>query len=199
MATCFYIGEYRIGPVFVLDNRASAWTGRWVDAFGDIDHPDKREGFFPDGFIPGENPFYCALPYNDLTANGYKENFHTRIPWAVDKTIDPAGVPPAVEEREWPYSYCKNRWILIQHGDVACYAQWEDVGPFETDDWRYVFGKAPPENPLNGGAGIDLSPACFTYLEMSGSGLVSWRFVAFEEVPAGPWKAIITTSHPSWE
>jgi hypothetical protein len=190
-ATCFYIGEYKAGPVLVLDNRASAWTGRWVDAFGDIDRPEKREGFFPEGFVPDENPFYCALPYNDLAANGYKDDFEKVIPWVADGAAD--------EERDWPYSYCKNRWIRVEYGDRVCYAQWEDVGPFETDDDGYVYGEAPPKNRYNDGAGLDLSPACFTCLGISGSGLVNWRFITFEEVPDGPWKAIITTSEPNWK
>jgi len=193
-----------------------------VDAFGDIDNPENREGYFPGGFMPLENPFYCALPYNDLTADGYKENLRSVIPWISRDTADPVPEPSvtalaegvsfetstiaadspveaSVDKKEWPYSYCKNRWIRVQHGDSVCYAQWEDVGPFETDDLPYVFGDAPPKNPHNGGAGIDLSPACFSYLGMSGGGLVSWRFVAFRDVPDGPWKTVITTSEPSWE
>ncbi|MBN2322360.1 MAG: hypothetical protein JXQ30_01400 [Spirochaetes bacterium] len=195
-ATCFFIGEYEAGSFFILDNRASAWTGRWVDVYGDIDHPEKRDGFFPEGFVPGENPFYCALPYNDLTADGYKENAREVIPWAAEGT---SADDVSAEKKQWPHSYCKNRWILVQHDDRVCYAQWEDVGPFETDDCRYVFGEAPPKNTHNGGAGLDLSPACFAYLGISGSGVVDWRFVTFEEVPDGPWKAIVTTSEPSWE
>ena len=207
-ATCFFVGEHVTGPGPVLDNRASAWTGFWVDAFGDIDHPDSRDGFFPAGFVPRENPFYCALPYNDLTATGYKDNIHSAVPWVLDRSLDPVYVrenvasyviSPHATAPGWPYSYCKNRWVRIEHGDRVCYAQWEDVGPFETDDWRYVFGNEPPKNPYNGGAGIDLSPACALYLGISGSGVVSWRFTAFNEVPGGPWKKVVTTSDPCWE
>lgn len=188
-ATYFYVGEYKITDRLILDNRSSAWTGNWVGSYGTVDHPEKRNGYFPEGSIPKENPFYCALPYNDLTADGYKEHVWAVIPWS-----DDAGR----QMPEWPYSYCKNRWIKIVYNGRMCYAQWEDVGPFETDDWQYVFGDSAPRNPHNNGAGLDISPACFSCLGMTENDTVSWQFVEFCDVPHGPWKEIITTSQPYW-
>jgi hypothetical protein len=173
----------------MLDNRSSAWTENWVKAYGNIDNPLKRDGYFPEGFIPKENPFYFALPYNDLTRFGYKENVEEIIPWA--KELKEYGW-------EWPYSFCKNRWIRIIYNGKVCYAQWEDVGPFETDDWRYVFGSRRPKNTFNGHVGLDISPACYSYLGMIDNDYTHWQFVEFEDVPDGPWKKVITTSNPIW-
>ena len=35
---------------------------------------------------------------------------------------------------------CKNRWVRLSRGGKTCYAQWEDVGPFVSDDAAYVNG-----------------------------------------------------------
>ena len=190
MATYFYVGEHEATKFGLLDNRSSAWTEDWIEAYGDIDHPEKRKGYFPEGFIPAENPFYFALPYNDLTANGYKENIRNVIPWVEDHEPD---------SKLWPYSYCKNRWIRIIYKDRVCCAQWEDVGPYETDDWQYVFGPQKPKNSRGSGAGLDISPACLRYLDMKDNDLVHWQFVDQEDVPDGPWKKVVTTSHPRWD
>jgi hypothetical protein len=63
------------------------------------------------------------------------------------------------------------------------------------DDIHYVFGTARPQNPINNNAGLDVSPAVRDYLQLNGIDTVHWQFVPFEEVPEGPWKAIITTSN----
>ena len=189
MTTYFYVGEYALTDSRVIDNRSSAWTANWIEFYGNIDSPEKRADYLPEGFTPKENPFYFALPYNDLTRDGYKEKIQEIIPWVDDSEH---------AQREWPYSYCKNRWIRIIYNDRVCYAQWEDVGPYETDDWQYVFGNRGPRNLLGGGAGLDVSPACIHYLGMKDNDRVHWQFVDFENVPEGPWKQIITASDPYW-
>lgn len=68
--TYFYVGQYEDAGGRLLDNRSSAWTGDWVGAYGGVDHPRRREGYLPRGFTPRENPFYCALPYNDIVHRG---------------------------------------------------------------------------------------------------------------------------------
>jgi len=46
-----------------------------------------------------------------------------------------------------------------------CYdAQWEDVGPFETDDHEYVFGEARPKTSKNRRVGLDVAPPFATIL-----------------------------------
>ena len=187
--TYFYIGEKDSSKSGVIDNGSSAWTSDWVKAYGGIDYPDRRNGYFPAGFIPKENPFYCALPYNDITRNGHKKNIEKIIPWK--KEIDRQSNGEFV-------SYCKNRWIKIIYKGKVCYAQWEDVGPFETDDAGYVFGKSRPKNRRNGGVGLDISPACFKYLGMKDNDYTDWQFVDFKDVPDGPWLKVITISNPRW-
>ena len=87
------------------------------------------------------------------------------------------------------HTVCKDRWIAIARGGKICYAQWEDCGPFRTDHYQYVFGNEKPRPNLNGGAGLDVSPAVRDFLGMpNGSDITSWRFVELNEVPAGPWQ-----------
>ena len=66
--------------------------------------------------------------------------------------------------------------------------QWEDCGPWVTDDWEFVFGTKPPKNHQNGAGGIDISPAMRDYLGMKSGEKVHWRFVEAGQVPYGPWK-----------
>jgi len=181
VATVFWIGETPTAnnPV---PNTVSAWDRRWTSNFGGYDDPDpdRRIGFLPKGFTPGQNPFYFALPYNDVSRAGTKASARAAIPW-FEETFYRSG-----------RTVLKGRWIAIRRGEKVCYAQWEDVGPFETDDWQYVFGDQPkPKTTMNRGAGLDVSPAVRDFLEFgSGYGTVDWRFVDIEEVPEGPWKRL---------
>ena len=87
-------------------------------------------------------------------------------------------------------STCKDRWVAIRKGNRIAYAQWEDAGPFRTDHWQYVFGNERPKPSLNGGAGLDVSPAVRDYLGLTQTDVTDWRFVEFSEVPRGPWSAL---------
>jgi hypothetical protein len=78
--------------------------------------------------------------------------------------------------------------VQIFRGGRSCYAQWEDCGPWETDDWEFVFGTKPPKTTQNGAAGIDLSPAIRDYFALKSGDKVHWRFVEAGQVPYGPWK-----------
>jgi hypothetical protein len=69
----------------------------------------------------------------------------------------------------------------------VCYAQWSDCGPFRTDHWEYVFGSARPAANLNGGAGLDVSPAVRDYLHLNSIDVTDWKFAEFHEIPRGPW------------
>ena len=84
-------------------------------------------------------------------------------------------------------SVCKGRWIAIHWRGRICYAQWEDVGPFEIDHWQYVFGDQAPRPNRNHDAGIDLSPAVRDFLGLRSGERVQWRFVDTRQVPPGPW------------
>ena len=177
VATVFWAGE-KPTPRNPVSNRASAWDPNWAKNFGGFDDPDpdKREGWIPKAFVPKQNPFYVALPYNDTRRQRTKDSARKNIPWFEDAFY-----------REGK-TVVKGRWIAIRNRGKICYGQWEDVGPFETDDWEYVFGKTRPKTKGNGGAGLDVSPAIRDYLGFKNRAVCDWRFVEVHEVPDGPWK-----------
>ncbi len=187
-ATVFWVGEESGPENDYIPNLQSAWDDKWQEHYGGTDDPDHRNGFYPAEFTPKENPFYFALPYNDFNANGTrKANASKVVYWA--------------KEKNWGEleSMCKNRWIKITFGSKTAYAQWEDVGPFNTDDYNYVFGTSAPQNKENDNAGLDVSPAVRDYLGLSGMDKINWQFVDAKDVPDGPWKTIVTTSQICWE
>ena len=175
VTTVFWVGERptRNNPV---PNNKSSWDPQWHRSFGGFDDPDPsaRNGWIPKRFTPRQNPFYVALPYNDVTKGRTKPESQ-RIPWFRD-AFEKAGK-----------SVCKGRWVAIQHGRRVAYAQWEDCGPFRTDHFNYVFGNERPKPNLNQGAGLDVSPAIRDYLDMAGKDVCDWKFVDARDVPEGPW------------
>lgn len=177
VATIFWVGELPTenNPV---PNTSSSWDPRWLSSFGGYDDPDpdnRATRFHPSGFLPRQNPFYVALPYNDLTKGGRKEEAARVIPWFQESGAKKGSV-------------CHNRWIAIHYRGRVCFAQWSDCGPFKTNDAPYVFGSARPSNTRNAGAGLDLSPAVRDYLQFASGEKCDWRFVDQDEVGEGPWK-----------
>ena len=175
--TIFWVGEKatRNNPV---PNSASSWDTKWSKSFGGYDDPDPkaRNGYLPKKFMPKQNPFYFALPYNDVGLMSTKDSAKKYIPWFQEAFY-----------REGR-SVLKGRWIAIRYRDRVCYGQWEDCGPFETDNWEYVFRDSRPRTKGNGGAGLDVSPAIRDYLGFRGNVKCDWRFVDLHEIPEGPWK-----------
>ena len=163
------------------DTRRSAWDENWVKNFGGVDTPSqaaRTKDFRPAGFIPRQNPFYCALPYNDVTRNATKPEARTVIPWFKTAYVSPGT------------SVCKDRWLAIRNrrnGRIA-YAQWSDCGPYRTDHWEYVFGTERPKPNPSGGAGLSVSPSVRDFLGIATTDVTDWRFVDVREVPAGPWR-----------
>ncbi|MDF1751600.1 MAG: hypothetical protein P1U89_02375 [Verrucomicrobiales bacterium] len=178
VTTVFWAGEKATvnNPV---PNTASSWDPKWSESFGGYDDPDPdaRKGYLPKKFVPKQNPFYVALPYND-TMSGSKTKSSARkyIPW-YEETFYREG-----------RSIVKGRWVAIRLGDKICYGQWEDCGPFETDNYEYVFGNQRPRTTGNKGAGLDVSPAIRDYLGFRYSSKCDWRFVELYEIHDGPWK-----------
>lgn len=154
--------------------------------------------------LPRENPFYLDLPYNDIS-----EGFSGRcavIPWANDP-----GFAGKCNDRN--FSYMKNRWVeIVGPNGNTCYGQIQDAGPSDDEssdplkyrDAPYVFGTndARPSNQSWNSAGMDVSPAlngCLGFADLDGSGdKVRWRWIEAQNVPAGPWKKVITTSQVNW-
>jgi hypothetical protein len=174
--TLFWVGEQASvnNPV---SNDRSAWDTGWVSSYGGTDspNPEDRLNFVPVTFTPRQNPFYVALPYNDIDDHHTKPEAAQVIPWFNNSFVRDG------------QSVCKGRWIEIRHGNKVCYAQWEDVGPFQTDHWQYVFGNERPRANRNQDAGLDVSPAVREYLGLANIDLCDWKFVDFFHVPIGPW------------
>jgi hypothetical protein len=176
VTTVFWIGESSTANN-PLPNRSSAWDASWAQSFGGSDTPElsERRGFIPARFIPRQNPFYLALPYNDVSGGRTKSEAYRVVPW-LRQSFARSG-----------QTVLKGRWVAIRKGIRICYGQWEDVGPFRSDHWQYVFGIDRPRPNLNRGAGLDVSPAIRDYLQLGNTDVTDWRFVDFEEVPPGPW------------
>jgi hypothetical protein len=176
VTTCFWVGEHP-APNNPVPNYKSSWDPQWARNYGGYDDPDptNRRNFIPKNFTPRQNPFYVALPFNDVTRGTTKPESRRAIPWFREAF-----------EKEGK-SVCKGRWVAIRYRGRIAYAQWEDCGPFRTDHWQYVFGNDRPRPNLNQGAGLDVSPAVRDFLGMNGKDVCDWKFVDFKEVPNGPW------------
>jgi hypothetical protein len=176
VTTYFWIGQ---GSTSYSDttNYKSAWDGKWSQNYGGADYPGKRikqdgSGSLPKNFAPRLNPFYVALPFNDIK---YPKLAQRYVPWWNHD-----------QWRKQPYrSQCKGRWVMIEYRGKVAFAQWEDVGPIRYDHPQYVFGTERPTHFNR--AGLDVSPAVKDYLGLTGLDKTSWRFVEDDEVPYGPW------------
>src|SRR6476661_712809 len=106
VTTVFWIGEKPTenNPV---PNRSSSWDGDWTKSYGGYDDPNPahRSNYLPAKFTPRQNPFYCALPYNDKSRNGHRPEAARVVPWFREAYQGP-GV-----------STCKGRWIAIRKGN----------------------------------------------------------------------------------
>lgn len=176
VTTVFWVGE-RPTANNPVPNYKSSWDPRWAQNYGGLDSPEpaSRKNFIPVRFVPRQNPFYIALPYNDVTRGTTKPEARKAIPWFKQAFERPGK------------SVLKGRWIAVRRGNRICYAQWEDCGPFRTDHWQYVFGNQRPLPNLNQGAGLDVSPAVRDYLGMRSKDVCDWKFVEARDVPQGPW------------
>lgn len=184
VTTVFWIGEQPTenNPV---PNTKSSWDANWTQSYGGYDTPDNgnRRNYIPVSFIPRQNPFYVALPYNDVTHGQFKPEAALVIPWFKQAFT------------EQGKSVCKDRWIAVRKGNRVCYAQWEDCGPFRTDHFQYVFQNERPKPNLNRGAGLDVSPAVRDYLGLQPTDVTDWQFVEVRDVPAGPWRNYGDNNH----
>ena len=183
VTTIFWIGERPSGNNPVPNDRSS-WDKYWSSSYGGYDNPDPagRRNYIPVNFVPRQNPFYVALPYNDVEGGRTKPEAAQVIPWFKQAFVRDG------------QTVLKGRWIAIRHGARVCYCQWEDCGPFRTDHWQYVFGNERPRPNLNHGAGLDVSPAVRDYLGLGSKDVCDWRFVEFREVPQGPGRCTATTT-----
>jgi hypothetical protein len=184
VTTVFWIGEQPTenNPV---PNTKSSWDANWTASYGGYDSPDpsNRRNYIPVSFTPRQNPFYVALPYNDVTHGQFKPEAALVIPWFKQSFT------------EQGKSVCKDRWVAIRKGNRVCYAQWEDCGPFRTDHFQYVFQNERPKPNLNRGAGLDVSPAVRDYLGLQNTDVTDWQFVEVRDVAPGPWRNYGDNNH----
>ena len=174
--TMFYIGEGG-SSISSTDNKASSFDAEWVSSNHGTDSPYDRNGYASGSHASTVNPFYIALPFNDLV---YPDKAREWLPSGWHR--------PAKDGK--PVSACKDRWVEIKAEDGSghvCYAQWEDVGPLRYDHAEYVFGPERPDTYTK--AGLDVSPAVAQYLGLDGQkhATTRWRFVDDEDVPPGAW------------
>jgi hypothetical protein len=172
VTTVFWIGEGSAPGVSNTTNHSSAWDINWEHNNGGADGQDDLIGYAPSDHAALLNPFYVALPFNDLA---YPEMTSRWLP---------SGWYRRQHHGEKPVSACQHRWIMIKNlkGRV-CFAQWEDVGPLVTDNPEYVFGSERPRAR----AGLDVSPAVAKYLGIDSTAITSWRFVDDADVQPGMW------------
>jgi hypothetical protein len=173
ITTEFWIGEGG-SVISSTDNVASAWDANWREDNHGTDSPNDRDGFAPAGHAAMINPFYVALPFNDLA-----------FPEKARRWLPAGWYRPPKDGK--PVSACKDRWVEIKNeqGDT-CFAQWEDVGPLRYDHAEYVFGPERPDTYTR--AGLDVSPAVADYLNINGKNRITrWRFVDDADVQPGAW------------
>lgn len=185
VTTVFWVGE-PAGGNNPVHNFSSSWDLNWEQSYGGYDNPNpaSRRNFIPANFVPRQNPFYIALPFNDVTHGTTKPESKVVIPWFKETFVQEG------------QSVCHDRWIAIRNNSgKVCYAQWSDCGPFRTDHWQYVFGNEKPRPNLNGGAGLDVSPAVRDYLQLSSTDVTDWKFVEVSDVPNGPWALYGENNH----
>jgi hypothetical protein len=174
ITTEFWIGEGG-SSISSTDNIGSAWDEHWRSTNRGNDDPDDRNGYASADHASTVNPFYVALPFNDLA---FPDKAHDWVPRSWHR--------PNQDGKQ--VSACKDRWVCIKSaGGRLCFAQWEDVGPLRTDHAEYVFGDDRPNTYTR--AGLDISPAVAKYLgiDENHKAITSWRFVDDLDVPPGAW------------
>jgi len=175
LTTEFWIGEGST-TISSTNNVQSSWDQEWEQKNQGSDNPYDRNGYASGAHASTLNPFYVALPFNDLA-----------FPDKASEWLPRGWYRHPVNGKQ--VSACQHRWVEIKNsrGDV-CYAQWEDVGPLCYDDAEYVFGGARPRGLGSDQAGLDVSPAVYKYLNLSDRNrFTSWRFVDEADVSPGAW------------
>lgn len=202
VATTFWVGEIFDPDAEDGSQMYSTYDDHWYRSYGGCDgrvvddvcrteKRFKRDGWFPRHMTPKQNPFYLDLPYDDLNDRiGFRDRGKV-IPWAHRNKYEGDIANPDV-------SLMKNRWVRITSRGHTCFGQIQDAGPGKYHDATYVFGSddARPASKRYNNAGMDVSPAlngCLRFTALNGNrDKVNWRFVDARDVPAGPWKRIVT-------
>ena len=169
MASVFWVWEGATASNAYISNKMSAWDEDWLE------------------HSKNENAYYFALPYNDFDENWNRRLNSKKIPW--------------YKLKKWKgnESIVKNRWVKIIANWKIAFAQWEDVGPLEENDFEYVFWDSTPKNTFWLKAWIDLSPKLASYLGIDWSWIVDWNFIPEYCVNNKIFKEKITNSNINWK
>ena len=101
-------GSAKARPKIIPCRTASCWDPHWAKNYGGIGRAgaaQRTADYIPAAFIPRQNPFYVALPYNDMEHGAHKAEA-TKV------------IPVVCEELQGPSkSVCKGRWIAIRFGN----------------------------------------------------------------------------------
>jgi hypothetical protein len=87
----FSCGELGSEENEYIPNISSAWDDIWLWYYGETDDPSNRSGYYPAKFVPSENPFYFALPFNELDENGNFKEIAKQIPWYKPELLETNG------------------------------------------------------------------------------------------------------------
>ena len=82
VTTVFWVGEQQVSGK-TSPQHQSVWDKDWLKNYGGVDDPEPaaRRDYIPISFVPRQNPFYCALPYNDVEQGNFKPEAPDVIPW----------------------------------------------------------------------------------------------------------------------
>ena len=76
---------WRSRPAGIIRSRITRAPGTRIGPsnYGGFDNPDpsRRHDYIPVIYVPRQNPFYCALPYNDVSHGQFKPEAPMVVPW----------------------------------------------------------------------------------------------------------------------
>ena len=103
MTTMFWVGEQADAENAYIPNHQSYWDKDWLASFGGVDDPWHRNGHWPAGFAPKENPFYVALPYGEFAEQNQlkAEASDKRHPLVSPRARSPAEEPLGRDPLQW--------------------------------------------------------------------------------------------------
>ena len=93
VTTTFSVGEEQVTGKKSTQYE-SAWGKHWLKSFGGIADPEltARGNYMPISFVPHQNTFYCALPYDDVEQGQFKPEAQNVGPWFKQIHAEPGSV-----------------------------------------------------------------------------------------------------------
>ena len=153
---------------------AGTHPGRKYGGYDDP-NPSRRQNYVPVKFTPRQNPFYCALPYNDKAREGHRPE---------------APKVSSLVQGGLPGSRC----FRLQ-GSMGRDPQRQPDRLCPVGRCRAISNRSLGIRLRQRAAKTDLQPRCrarcFTRRArlswLQDTDVTDWKFVEFSEVPPGPW------------